>query len=84
MIDYIVNSIINNDYDKKVEKLNGANMYFALSLILSSYASAIAWNCNVESSPVGRFMWSAIAFLFGWLYIIYFAIAKRPCSFAPF
>jgi ABC-type uncharacterized transport system permease subunit len=55
---------------------------FVLSMTISLYAAYLSWNCNASEHPVFRIMFSIVAFMFGVLYIVWYALFNtRTCTF---
>ena len=48
-----------------------------IGVILGLYAAYLSWMCNPTLSTMERALWAALAFVFGFFYLIYFFLFKK-------
>ena len=92
MLDLLIcKSILNKYKDKKENYTNYQRgqrcecprnigylvLYYIIQFIVAIYSAYLAWNCNSDMNGGIRLIITIFAFIFSWMYIIWYIIARN-------
>ena len=67
----------------KLEKLNessgmGSNIGLIISIFIGAFAAYLSYDCNSKKniSELQKVLWAVLAYIFGLLYLIYYALFR--------
>lgn len=70
--------------EKQIENGVSAVAMFILSNLVSLFAVWLSWTCSTQQGLelLPKVLWAVLAYLFGFIYILYFAFKNRnACAF---